>query len=95
MCNCTSEVRAKRVPRNDGEKSQLPFPGLADQALPKTAVRLGGDQDESGILVDLAGGDQDALGPQRDFAIAAGLREGDGFGDQPPAESLSAPGRID
>src|SRR5450631_1546622 len=89
-------VRRFASPRNDEEKkSQLPFPGLADQALPKTAVRLGGDLDETGILVDLAGGDQDALGPQRDFAIAAGLRESDAFGDQPFAQSTAATGRID
>ena len=55
--------------------SQFQLPGLADQVLAETAVRLGGDQHEAGVLIDLAGGDQDALGPQRDLAIAAGLRE--------------------
>src|SRR6478735_8191077 len=53
------------------------------------------DQFEPGLLIDFAGGDQHALGPQRDPAIAAGLRERDAFADQPPAQSLSAPGRVD
>ncbi len=65
------------------------------RSLAETAVRLGGDQLESGVLVDPAGGDQNALGPQRDPAIAAGLRKRDAFGDQPLAQPLSAPGRID
>ena len=75
--------------------SQFQFPGLADQALTETAVRLGGDELEPGLLIDLACGDQDALGPQRDPAIAAGFRERDAFGDQPMAQSLSASGRVD
>ena len=76
-------------------RSQLALPGLADQVLAKAAVRLGRHQHEAGVLIDLAGGDQNALGPQRDLAIAAGLRERDAFADQPLAEPLSAPGRID
>ena len=32
-----------------------------------------------GLLIDLAGGDQNALGPQRDLAVAAGPRERDAF----------------
>ena len=63
--------------------------------MPKTAVRLAVDQGEAGVPIDFARGDQDALGPQRDFAIAALPRKGEAFGDQPSAESLSAPGRID
>ena len=50
---------------------------------------------EPGILIDLACGDQDALRPQRDPAIAAGLRERDAFGDEASPEPMSAPGRID
>src|ERR1700733_6908506 len=75
--------------------SQLAFPGLANQALTKTAMRLGGHQHESGVLINFSRSDQNALGPQRDLAIAAGLGEGDAFGDQPLAQSLSAPGRVD
>jgi hypothetical protein len=56
-------------------------------------VRLGGDQHESGILVNSARGDQNALGP--DLAIAALTPEGHALGDQPPAKSLSAAGRVD
>src|ERR1700681_3522885 len=107
MCNCTSEVwsgacqRAAQgadplgPSRNDGEKSQLAFPSLADQVLAEAPVRLGGHQNETGILIDLTGGDQDALGPQRDFAVTASLRERDAFSDQPCAQSLAATGRID
>src|SRR3981081_3659119 len=71
------------------------LPGLADQVLAETAVRLGGHQHETGILINLARGEQNALGPQRDLAIAAGLRKRDAFADQPFAQSLSASGRID
>ena len=52
--------------------SQFELPGFADQALAETAVRLGGDQLEAGFLIDFARGDENALGPQRDLAIAAG-----------------------
>ena len=76
--------KAKGAPGMTANKSKLQLPGLADQALAETAVRLGGHQHESGVLIDPARGDQDALGPQRDLAIAACAREGDAFGDQPP-----------
>src|ERR1700690_1137805 len=77
------------------ETLQLQLPGLADQALAETAVRLAGDKHESGLLINLAPGDQNALGPQRDRAIAAGPRKGDALSDQPFAQSMSAPGRVD
>src|SRR6202040_3810465 len=90
-----SGFAASRRPGMTSRNSQLALPGLADQALPKAAVRLAGHEFKSGVLVDPARGDQDALGPQRDLAIAAGPREGDAFGHQPPAETLSTSGRID
>src|SRR3984885_5928226 len=81
--------------RNDEEKmEQLQFhlPGLADQALTKAAMRFAGDQHKARILIDFPRGDQNALGPQRDPAIAAGPREGDALSDQPFAQSMAAPG---
>ncbi len=42
---------------------QLHLPGLADQALAETAMRLACHQHKSGILIDLARGGQNALGP--------------------------------
>src|SRR5438309_5865454 len=75
--------------------SKLQFPGLADQALAETAVRLGGDQHESGILIDRARRHENALGPQRDLAVTASPRKRDAFTDQPSAQSLSASGGID
>jgi hypothetical protein len=58
-------------------------------------MRLGRHEREAGIPINPAGGDQNALGPQRDLAIAAGFCECDAFGDQPLAQSLSTSGRID
>src|SRR5688500_12213744 len=74
---------------------EIALPGLADQALSKTAMRFGRHQLEDGVLVDATRGDQNALRPQRDLAIAAGFCEGDAFADQFLAEPLSAPGRFD
>src|SRR2546430_13203567 len=79
----------------DAPASQFQFPGFADQVLAETAVRLGGDQLESGFLIDFAGGDRDARGPERDPPIAAGFGERDAFGDQPMAQPLATPGRVD
>src|ERR1700679_2492270 len=75
--------------------SQLAFPGLADQILPKAAMRLGFHERKASVLIDLAGGNQNALRPQRDSAIAAGAREGDAFGDQALPEALAARARLD
>jgi hypothetical protein len=59
--------------------SQLAFPGLADQVLPKTAMWLGLHEHKARVLIDLASGNQNALRPKRDAAIAAGAREGDAW----------------
>src|SRR4051812_18297568 len=75
--------------------SQLQLPRLADQVLAEAAVGLFSDQYEAGVLIDLAGGEQDALGPERDLAIAAGAREGDAFGDEALAEAVSASSGVD
>src|ERR1700724_3404395 len=107
MRNCASEVwsgayhRAAPArtrwdhPGMTNKRLQLHLPGLANQALAETAVGFARDLHESGVLIDLARGEQDALGPQRDFAIAAGPRKRDAFPDQPPPQTQSAPGRID
>src|SRR5271156_6946017 len=75
--------------------SQLAFPGLADQVLPKTAMRLGLYKRKARVLVDLAGANQNALRPKRDPAIAAGARKRDAFGDEALAEALAARARLD
>src|ERR1700733_10651179 len=95
---CGARRRKAHRPDRDQNRragSQFQLPRLADQALAETAVRFAANQHESRVLINPAGGDQDALGPQRDLAIAALPRERQAFGDQPLAESRAAPGRID
>src|ERR1700684_1868206 len=75
--------------------SQLAFPGLANQVLPKTAMRLGLHERKARVLIDLASGDQNTLRPKRDPAVAAGARERDAFGDEALPKTLAARARLD
>src|SRR4051794_17101297 len=63
--------------------SQVEDPGFSDQIVPETVVRLARDQPIAGCRVDAARGQQVAVGPQRDAAIAGVAREALAFFDQP------------
>ena len=63
--------------------------------MPKTVMRFFADALKSGALINFARGDQDALGPQRDLAVAALARKADAFAHQSLAKPLAAPARID
>ena len=60
---------------------QLQFPGLADDGGSELVVLFGGDEPESGPLLDVAGGGKHAVGPQRDHAVARLAREAERFLD--------------
>eukprot|EP01035_Chromulina_nebulosa_P031621 gene31621-42163_t len=75
-------------------ESQHQLPRLPDQVLPEAAMRLLRDQHEAGLLIDLACSAEIALGPQRDLAIAAALRERDAFAHQALPEPQAAAGGV-
>src|SRR5258708_19724578 len=56
----------------------------------EAGMRLVAQAAEAGALVDVAGGDEDALRPQRDLAIARLAGEADAFIDQPCADAEAA-----
>ena len=53
-------------------------------------MRLARDQREAGVLIDLARGDQDALGPQRDPLVALLARGADALLDQRAPDAKAA-----
>src|SRR5438105_11370688 len=59
------------------------------------AMRLGSDTAKTRRLVDVPRGDQDALGPQRDFPVAVLPGESEGFADQPRADAEPTRRRFD
>src|SRR5258708_2990843 len=73
-----------------GMTSKLQIPGLADEIDAKAVMLLFLHPLESGARVDAARGDQDALGPQRDRAVAAVFCEADALLDQRTADTEPA-----
>src|SRR2546421_506180 len=53
------------------------------------------NETEAGLRVDLAGGDEHAVGPERDLAIAGLPREAHAFCDQSCADPQAARLRMD
>ena len=58
-----------------GPSAQPQLPGLADEVVAEAVVRLAGDEFVARLLVDAACGDEDAVGPQADRAVAGLARE--------------------
>src|SRR6266511_5078074 len=74
---------------------EIEIPVLADQLLAELIVLPAADQLEAGLLVDVAGGDEHAVGPERDLAVARVAREAHAFLDQPRADAEPARLRLD
>src|SRR4029079_3134794 len=88
-------VKSDRAPcprpsvcENDACALQIALPGLADQVLTETPMWFRRDQREAGVPVDVALGEQDALGPQRYPLVALLACSADALLDQraPDAE---------
>src|SRR5476651_677693 len=69
---------------------ELQLPGLADQIDAETMVLLHGDAAEAGALINSAGRDQDALGPQRDRRVTGVACETDALLGQRTSDAKSA-----
>src|SRR5262245_15579182 len=62
------------------------LPRLADKVLPEASMRQRVDQSKTGLLVDVAGRAQDAVGPERDLAVTDLLRESHALAHEPGAD---------
>src|SRR5712691_4937370 len=69
------------------EQSQCELPGLAHQIATELAVALACDQLEASVLVDAARGGKNAVGPERDLAVARGAGEADALVDEASANA--------
>src|SRR3989442_6496899 len=67
--------------------SELQLPGLAHQVLAEACMRLAVDELEARSLVDVAGGAEHAVSPERDLAVAGRARKLHAFIDQPRADA--------
>src|SRR5215208_1171835 len=73
---------------------ELLLPRLPQLLRPEQRVRLGAHQAEAGLLVDVAGGGEDAVGPEGDPPVAGGAGEGDALVHQAAAEPQAARRRL-
>src|SRR5262245_48102351 len=81
--------------RSAARASQLELPGFTHEIVPEAVVRLLVHQAKPGLLVDLPGGEQDAVGPERELAVAALPREPDALGHEPGADAEAAGAGLD
>src|SRR5690606_16854561 len=78
-----------------GRYSQLQLPRLADEIMTETVMRLCVYQPVSLLLIDVPGGDQDAVRPQGDLAVADLAREPGAFLNEPATDPQPAGLRLD
>ena len=76
--------------RNTAQELQFHFPGLPDQIDAETVVRLFPGEAKAGGLIDAARGEQHALRPQRDLAVAALACKADALFGQGAADAEAA-----
>src|SRR5262249_33197806 len=77
--------------RRNPALSQLEVPRLGDETFSAEAVvRLFCGKREAGLLVEMARGEELALGPQRDLAVASLPRKADAFVDEAATDTITA-----
>src|SRR6185295_19114385 len=75
--------------------AQPKLPRLRHEVAPEAMVRLGRDELEAGLLVEVPRGDEDVVRPQRDAIVAGLAGETDALGDQATADPQAARPRLD
>ena len=70
-------------------------PRLRDEIVAETVMRFLLHQAETGLLVEVPGGIETLVGPERDLPVARLSREADALGHEAPADAESSRGRLD
>src|SRR3989442_5538569 len=82
-------------PGGSAPASQRQLPRLSDQVVTKAPMPFAVHELEARALVDAPSGDEHAVRPERDRAIAGLPREADAFGHEPSADAEASRARLD